>query len=146
MNIDVNQYDLNELFRFDLLKNILQNVTNDQKKLAEEVKKLSEEIKELKLSNNTRDEKINSLEKFNNLKMAGLEDELNEISDELSENIDKKNMTFEKLKKGNNINKENKNSFRKTADSKDNIFNKRQTPSGDTKSKISKATMLFFMK
>ena len=101
MNIDVNQYDLNELFRFDLLKNILQNVTNDQKKLADEVKKLSEEIKELKLSNNTRDEKINSLEKFNNLKMAGLEDELNEISDELSENIDKKNMTFEKLKKGN---------------------------------------------
>jgi len=76
MNIDVNQYDLNELFRFDLLKNILQNVTNDQKKLADEVKKLSEEIKELKLSNNTRDEKINSLEKFNNLKMAGLEDEL----------------------------------------------------------------------
>ena len=146
MNIDVNQYDLNELFRFDLLKNILQNVTNDQKKLADEVKKLSDEIKELKLSNKTRDEKINSLEKFNNLKIAGLEDELNEISDELSENIDKKNMTFEKLKKGININKENKNSFRKTADSKDNIFNKRQTPSGDTKSKISKATMLFFMK
>ena len=69
MNIDINQYDLSELFRFDLLKNILQNITTEQKKL-------SEEINELKLSNKVRDEKINGFEKFNNLKFLGLEDEL----------------------------------------------------------------------
>ena len=156
MNIDINQYDLSELFRFDLLKNILQNITTEQKKL-------SEEINELKLSNKVRDEKINGFEKFNNLKFLGLEDELNDISDELSENIDKKNMTFEKMKKSNNINEENQNKFRKTADNKNNIFNKKdksnitldldnskkskkRASNEDNKNKISKAALLFFMK
>ena len=156
MNIDINQYDLSELFRFDLLKNILQNITTEQKKL-------SEEINELKLSNKVRDEKINGFEKFNNLKFLGLEDELNDISDELTENIDKKNMTFDKIKKSNNINEENQNKFRKTADNKNNIFNKKdksnitldldnskkskkRASNEDNKNKISKAALLFFMK
>ena len=61
MNIDINQYDLNELFRFDLLKNILQNITTEQKKI-------NDELNELKLSNKIRDDKIKNLEKINTLK------------------------------------------------------------------------------
>ena len=58
MNIDINQYDLNELFRFDLLKNILLNITEEQKKI-------NEELNQLKLSNKIRDDKIKNLEKIN---------------------------------------------------------------------------------
>ena len=69
MNIDINQYDLNELFRFDLLKNILLNITEEQKKI-------NEELNQLKLSNKIRDDKIKNLEKINTFRSLGFEDEL----------------------------------------------------------------------
>ena len=83
MNIDNNQYDLSELFQFDLLKNILLNITTEQKKLRDE-------LNELKSANKNGNE--------NNIyKLYGLEYELNKNSDELN-NEKNKNI------KGNNDN------------------------------------------
>lgn len=128
MNLDVNQYDLNELFRFDLLKNILTNITNEQKKL-------SEDIESLKESNKNRDEKIAKIEKMSILKQLGLEEELNEDDNKNVVDIknieNKNNKTFlqskeelnEKInnadnKNINNNNEENQNDSSKTKDIK----------------------------
>ena len=88
MNIDNNQYDLSELFQFDLLKNILLNITTEQKKLRDE-------LNELKSANKNGNE--------NNIyKLYGLEYELNKNSDEL--NSDELNNEKNKNIKGNNDN------------------------------------------
>ena len=58
MNIDINQYDLSELFRLDILKNILDNLSNEQKKLREE-------LDEIKKSNKNMNEKIKNIDSIN---------------------------------------------------------------------------------
>lgn len=96
MNIDNNQYDLSELFQFDLLKNILQNITTEQKKLRDE-------LNELKSANKNGNE--------NNIyNLYGLEYELN---NEKNENENKKNKNIKEYDDNNkeinqdiNINKE----------------------------------------
>ena len=138
MNIDINQYDLNELFRFDLLKNILLNITNEQKKLEEE-------IKELKLSNKTRDNKIFKLEKYNNIKLYGIQNQLNSIDNneipntneeinlnkinEISLNYDKDKMNSEEINKI--VNEEYQNSSQKILENKNSNYEK-ETSSGGT--------------
>ena len=139
MNIDINQYDLNELFRFDLLKNILLNITNEQKKLEEE-------IKELKLSNKTRDNKIFKLEKYNNIKLYGIQNQLNSIDNneipntneeinlnkinEISLNYDKDKMNSEEINKIVN-NEEDQNSSPRILENKNYNYEK-ETSSGGT--------------
>ena len=139
MNIDINQYDLNELFRFDLLKNILLNITNEQKKLEEE-------IKELKLSNKTRDNKIFKLEKYNNIKLYGIQNQLNSIDNneipntneeinlnkinEISLNYDKDKMNSEEINKIVN-NEEDQNSSQRILENKNYNYEK-ETSSGGT--------------
>ena len=138
MNIDINQYDLNELFRFDLLKNILLNITNEQKKLEEE-------IKELKLSNKARDNKIFKLEKYNNIKLYGIQNQLNSLDNneipntneeinlnkinEISLNYDKDKMNSEEINKI--VNEENHNSSQKILENKNSNYEK-ETSSGGT--------------
>ena len=138
MNIDINQYDLNELFRFDLLKNILLNITNEQKKLEEE-------IKELKLSNKTRDNKIFKLEKYNNIKLYGIQNQLNSIDNneipntneeinlnkinEISLNYDKDKMNSEEINKI--VNEEDQNSSPRILENKNYNYEK-ETSSGGT--------------
>ena len=138
MNIDINQYDLNELFRFDLLKNILLNITNEQKKLEEE-------IKELKLSNKARDNKIFKLEKYNNIKLYGIQNQLNSLDNneipntneeinlnkinEISLNSDKDKMNSEEINKI--VNEENQNSSLKILENKNSNYEK-ETSSGGT--------------
>ena len=160
MNIDINQYDLNELFRFDLLKNILLNITTEQKKL-------SEEINEIKKSNKNRDdkinEKINSLEKFNSFKLLGLETDLNQ--NESDSNLNKENIgnaNNDKTKINNikdidieNQNKESNNYTNYIQESSNKNTNnvsegkktvRRSVFNADNKNKMSKETLLFFMK
>ena len=162
MNIDINQYDLNELFRFDLLKNILLNITTEQKKL-------NEEINEIKKSIKNRDDKINSLEKFNSFKLLGLETDLiendsdsnlinekkdnkenigninnnqikiNNIKDIEIETQNKESNNYTNyIQKSSNKNTNNISEGKKTA--RHSAFNV------DNKNKMSKETLLFFMK
>ena len=124
MNVETNQYDLNELFQFDLLKNILQNITTEQKKLSEELKKL-------KLSNKVRDDKIRNIEKLNTLKSLISDDELNQFDDEIYKenkkdklNVEMENVNNEKIKyqeKDKNNNEEKQKEGSKTEDNKSNI-------------------------
>ena len=72
MNIDINQYDLSELFRFDILKNILDNLSNEQKKLREE-------LDEIKKSNKNMNEKIKNIDSINISKSFDFKEELNKI-------------------------------------------------------------------
>ena len=152
MNIDINQYDLNELFRFDLLKNILQNITTEQKKI-------NDELNELKLSNKIRDDKIKNLEKINTLKSFEFQDELNKPDyEESTENNIKENNepNLEEQNKINiNINNENKITTPKILENKNIILNKQETNNKnskrtllhqDNKNHASKGTLLFFMK
>ena len=128
MNVDINQLDLNELFRFDLLKNILVNISTEQKKLIEEVRLL-------KMSNKNRDEKIKNLEKINTLHSLGLGEELNKNDNQSS--FDKQNketkinkisfqseeVTIEKIndkEKDKTINEDNKNKYPTTGDKNNN--------------------------
>ena len=128
MNVDINQLDLNELFRFDLLKNILVNISTEQKKLIEEVRLL-------KMSNKNRDEKIKNLEKINTLRSFGLGEELNKNDNQSS--FDKRNketkinkisfqseeVTIEKIndkEKDKTINEDNKNKYPTTGDKNNN--------------------------
>lgn len=128
MNVDINQLDLNELFRFDLLKNILVNISTEQKKLIEEVRLL-------KMSNKNRDEKIKNLEKINTLRSFGLGEELNKSDNQSS--FDKQNketkinkisfqseeVTIEKIndkEKDKTINEDNKNKYPTTGDKNNN--------------------------
>ena len=128
MNVDINQLDLNELFRFDLLKNILVNISTEQKKLIEEVRLL-------KMSNKNRDEKIKNLEKINTLRSFGLGEELNKNDNQSS--FDKQNketkinkisfqseeVTIEKIndkEKDKTINEDNKNKYPTTGDKNNN--------------------------
>lgn len=163
MNIDINQYDLNELFRFDLLKNILLNITEEQKKI-------NEELNQLKLSNKIRDDKIKNLEKINTFKSLGFEDELNKLDyEESTENnirdnnenkenaqLENNEPNFEEQNKNNiNINSENKILTPKILENKNIILNKQETNNKnlkrsllhqDNKNQNSKSTLLFFMK
>ena len=128
MNVDINQLDLNELFRFDLLKNILVNISTEQKKL-------NEEVRLLKMSNKNRDEKIKNLEKINTLRSFGLGEELNKSDNQSS--FDKQNketkinkisyqseeVTIEKIndkEKDKTINEDNKNKYPTTGDKNNN--------------------------
>lgn len=128
MNVDINQLDLNELFRFDLLKNILVNISTEQKKL-------NEEVRLLKMSNKNRDEKIKNLEKINTLRSFGLGEELNKNDNQSS--FDKQNketkinkisfqseeVTIEKIndkEKDKTINEDNKNKYPTTGDKNNN--------------------------
>ena len=163
MNIDINQYDLNELFRFDLLKNILLNITEEQKKI-------NEELNQLKLSNKIRDDKIKNLEKINTFRSLGFEDELNKLDyEESTENnirdnnenkenaqLENNEPNFEEQNKNNiNINSENKILTPKYLENKNIILNKQETNNKnlkrsllhqDNKNQNSKSTLLFFMK
>ena len=105
MNIDINQYDLRELFRFDLLKNILLNITTEQKKL-------SEEINEIKKLNKNRDDKINNLEKSITFKLERLESDLNQnkfdsylIDEKKDSQENKGNVDDDKIKTNNLLKK-----------------------------------------
>ena len=163
MNIDINQYDLNELFRFDLLKNILLNITEEQKKI-------NEELNQLKLSNKIRDDKIKNLEKINTFKSLGFEDELNKLDyEESTENnirdnnenkenaqLENNEPNFEEQNKNNiNINSEIKILTPKIFENKNIILNKQETNNKnlkrtllhqDNKNQNTKRTLLFFMK
>ena len=60
INIDIKQTDLNYLFQFDLLKQILLNLSKNQDSLSQELNKINE-------SNKIRDERITRLENSINL-------------------------------------------------------------------------------
>ena len=144
MNIDNNQYDLSELFQFDLLKNILLNITTEQKKLRDE-------LNELKSANKIGNE--------NNIyKLYGLEYELNKNSDELNNeknknikgNNDNNKLNIEEINKDINNNKnirdenieiENDNEY-----AKKNLKDKLSNNYSDKINNASKDTYLFFIK
>ena len=144
MNIDNNQYDLSELFQFDLLKNILLNITTEQKKLRDE-------LNELKSANKNGNE--------NNIyKLYGLEYELNKNSDELNNeknknikgNNDNNKLNIEEINKDINNNKnirdenieiENDNEY-----AKKNLKDKLSNNYSDKINNASKDTYLFFIK
>ena len=144
MNIDNNQYDLSELFQFDLLKNILLNITTEQKKLRDE-------LNELKSANKNGNE--------NNIyNLYGLEYELN---NEKNENENKKNknikgnndnnkLNIEEINKDINNNKnirdenieiENDNEY-----AKKNLKDKLSNKYSDKINNTSRDTYLFFIK
>ena len=144
MNIDNNQYDLSELFQFDLLKNILLNITTEQKKLRDE-------LNELKSANKNGNE--------NNIyKLDGLEYELNKNSDELNNeknknikgNNDNNKLNIEEINKDINNNKnirdenieiENDNEY-----AKKNLKDKLSNKYSDKINNTSRDTYLFFIK
>ena len=144
MNIDNNQYDLSELFQFDLLKNILLNITTEQKKLRDE-------LNELKSANKNGN--------GNNIyKLYGLEYELNKNSDELNNeknknikgNNDNNKLNIEEINKDVNNNKnirdenieiENDNEY-----AKKNLKDKLSNKYSDKINNASKDTYLFFIK
>jgi len=143
MNIDNNQYDLSELFQFDLLKNILLNITTEQKKLRDE-------LNELKSANKNGNE--------NNIyKLYGLEYELNKNSDELNNeknknikgNNDNNKLNIEEINKDinnknirdENIEIENDNEY-----AKKNLKDKLSNNYSDKINNASKDTYLFFIK
>ena len=143
MNIDNNQYDLSELFQFDLLKNILLNITTEQKKLRDE-------LNELKSANKYGNE--------NNIyKLYGLEYELNKNSDELNNeknknikgNNDNNKLNIEEIYKDinnknirdENIEIENDNEY-----TKKNLKDKLSNKYSDKINNASKDTYLFFIK
>ena len=144
MNIDNNQYDLSELFQFDLLKNILLNITTEQKKLRDE-------LNELKSANKNGNE--------NNIyKLYGLEYELNKNYDELNNeknknikgNNDNNKLNIEEINKDINNNKnirdenieiENDNEY-----TKKNLKDKLSNNYSDKINNASKDTYLFFIK
>ena len=143
MNIDNNQYDLSELFQFDLLKNILLNITTEQKKLRDE-------LNELKSANKNGNE--------NNIyKLDGLEYELNKNSDELNNeknknikgNNDNNKLNIEEINKDinnknirdENIEIENDNEY-----AKKNLKDKLSNKYSDKINNASKDTYLFFIK
>ena len=143
MNIDNNQYDLSELFQFDLLKNILLNITTEQKKLRDE-------LNELKSANKNGNE--------NNIyKLYGLEYELNKNSDELNNeknknikgNNDNNKLNIEEINKDinnknirdENIEIENDNEY-----AKKNLKDKLSNKYSDKINNASKDTYLFFIK
>ena len=143
MNIDNNQYDLSELFQFDLLKNILLNITTEQKKLRDE-------LNELKSANKNGNE--------NNIyKLYGLEYELNKNSDELNNeknknikgNNDNNKLNIEEINqdinnkniRDENIEIENDNEY-----TKKNLKDKLSNKYSDKINNASKDTYLFFIK
>ena len=143
MNIDNNQYDLSELFQFDLLKNILLNITTEQKKLRDE-------LNELKSANKNGNE--------NNIyKLYGLEYELNKNSDELNNeknknikgNNDNNKLNIEEINKDinnknirdENIEIENDNEY-----AKKNLKDKLSNKYSDKINNTSRDTYLFFIK
>ena len=143
MNIDNNQYDLSELFQFDLLKNILLNITTEQKKLRDE-------LNELKSANKNGNE--------NNIyKLYGLEYELNKNSDELNNeknknikgNNDNNKLNIEEINqdinnkniRDENIEIENDNEYNKK-----NLKDKLSNNYSDKINNASKDTYLFFIK
>ena len=143
MNIDNNQYDLSELFQFDLLKNILLNITTEQKKLRDE-------LNELKSANKNGNE--------NNIyKLYGLEYELNKNYDELNNeknknikgNNDNNKLNIEEINKDinnknirdENIEIENDNEY-----AKKNLKDKLSNNYTDKINNASKDTYLFFIK
>ena len=143
MNIDNNQYDLSELFQFDLLKNILLNITTEQKKLRDE-------LNELKSANKNGNE--------NNIyKLYGLEYELNKNSDELNNeknknikgNNDNNKLNIEEINKDinnknirdENIEIENDNEY-----AKKNLKDKLSNKYSDKINNASKDTYLLFIK
>ena len=155
MNIDINQYDLRELFRFDLLKNILLNITTEQKKL-------SEEINEIKKLNKNRDDKINNLEKSITFKLVRLESDLNQnkfdsylIDEKKDSQENKGNVDDDKIKTNNikDIDKESLNNYNQessnkiTSNSSEGKMNVRNSIFNiDNKNKIPKEIVVFFMK
>ena len=154
MNIDINQYDLSELFQFDLLKNILVNITTEQKKLRDEINKL-------KLAKKSDNDNINDDQNRNIDNIYGLEYELNKDNDELNKIInDEKNknikgndtndnkLNINEINKDINNNKENKieNIQKEKESTKNNIFGKMPIKSSDKLNKASQNSILFFIK
>ena len=156
MNIDINQYDLSELFQFDLLKNILVNITTEQKKLRDEINKL-------KLAKKSDNDNINDDQNRNIDNIYGLEYELNKDNDELNKIInDEKNknikgndtndnkLNINEINKDININKENKieniQKEKEKESTKNNIFGKMPIKSSDKLNKTSQNSILFFIK
>ena len=154
MNIDINQYDLSELFQFDLLKNILVNITTEQKKLRDEINKL-------KLAKKSENDNINDDQNRNIDNIYGLEYELNKDNDELNKIInDGKNknikgndtndnkLNINEINKDININKENKieNIQKEKESNKNNIKGKMPIKSSDKLNKTSQNSILFFIK
>ena len=154
MNIDINQYDLSELFQFDLLKNILVNITTEQKKLRDEINKL-------KLAKKSDNDNINDDQNRNIDNIYGLEYELNKDNDELNKIInDEKNknikgndtndnkLNINEINKDININKENKieNIQKEKESNKNNIKGKMPIKSSDKLNKASQNSILFFIK
>ena len=154
MNIDINQYDLSELFQFDLLKNILVNITTEQKKLRDEINKL-------KLAKKSENDNINDDQNRNIDNIYGLEYELNKDNDELNKIInDGKNknikgndtndnkLNINEINKDININKENKieNIHKEKESNKNNIKGKMPIKSSDKLNKTSQNSILFFIK
>ena len=154
MNIDINQYDLSELFQFDLLKNILVNITTEQKKLRDEINKL-------KLAKKSDNDNINDDQNRNIDNIYGLEYELNKDNDELNKIInDEKNknikgnntndnkLNIKEINKDININKENKieNIQKEKESNKNNIKGKMPIKSSDKLNKASQNSILFFIK
>ena len=154
MNIDINQYDLSELFQFDLLKNILVNITTEQKKLRDEINKL-------KIAKKSDNDNINDDQNRNIDNIYGLEYELNKDNDELNKIInDGKNknikgndtndnkLNINEINKDININKENKieNIQKEKESNKNNIKGKMSIKSSDKLNKTSQNSILFFIK
>ena len=115
MNLDIKQLDLNYLFQFDLLKQILVSLSKNQDNLNQELNKINE-------SNKIRDERITRLENSFNLESINQEEQFinsthselektekneNENLNKNEENINENNK--EKITNDENINKEEDN-------------------------------------
>ena len=150
MNIDIKQVDLNCLFQFDLLKQILLNLSKNQEDLKQELNRLKE-------SNKIRDERLSRLEDVNNIESlvpdnqlghsthsAEIENTNNEqnenIYTENEKNKNNENINDKKITENNNENKEEnkeENNKNKNEDinktQKIETFGKTQTKKVDNK-------------
>ena len=142
------------LLNFEKLKNILVNITTEQKKLRDEINKL-------KLAKKSDNDNINDDQNRNIDNIYGLEYELNKDNDELNKIInDEKNknikgndtndnkLNINEINKDININKENKieNIQKEKESNKNNIKGKMPIKSSDKLNKASQNSILFFIK
>ena len=112
INIDVKQADLNYLFQFDLLKQILLNLSKNQENLFQEINKIND-------SNAVRDERITRLENSVNLDSVipiPKEQIINSSQSDIENLITEKNeiINEDNLDKDENIGKDKENEIPNT--------------------------------
>ena len=135
INIDVKQADLNYLFQFDLLKQILLNLSKNQENLFQEINKIND-------SNAVRDERITRLENSVNLDSVipiSKEQIINSSQSDIENLITEKNeiINEDNLDKDENIGKDKENEIPNT-NKEENIDRKEEKIEDNKEEEIEK--------